>query len=287
MTTFDTDLTESELRRRRAQLGAILRDYRLRQQLSGEELAARTDLSQPKVSRLETGRVTPNPKDVKAIVSILDVEAEEQRELVGEAESIADLAKNVRRERARSGLTGMQQDHLESESLYTTFQDFSVGVLPGLVQTPEYTRSLMASLIPAPVSADIDQAVARRVERQAILRDPPRTFVFLTTPETLRVRFGDKEEMHVQLVHLKALMRYPNVTLRAVDLSHRMPTPPLNNFTIYDASRVVVELLHSELYVADPSEVAEYVERFTSLVPHALDEAATAHLIDEEIDRIQ
>ena len=130
MTTPSNDLTEAELLRRRSQFGAILRDYRLSQQLSGEELATRAELSQPKVSRLETGRVTPNPRDIKKIASALGVHPEQTRDLVIEAEQIADLAKNIRRERARIGLTGLQQEHLDSESLYSSFFDFSMAFSP-------------------------------------------------------------------------------------------------------------------------------------------------------------
>lgn len=287
MTTSSIDLTEAELVRRRSQFGALLRDYRLGQQLSGEELATKAELSQPKVSRLETGRVTPNPRDVKKIASALGVHPEKTRDLVIEAEQIADLAKNMRRERARIGLTGLQQEHLESESLYSSFFDFSMGVLPGWVQTPEYARSMLRSLLPRPLDADIDQAVAKRVERQAILRNPSRTFTLLTTPETLRAHFGDEEEMYVQLVHLRSLMRLPNVTLRALDMTRSLPTPLLSNFTVYDEQRVVVELLHTELYVADPTEVAEYRARFDALLDVALDASATAQLIDTELAQLR
>lgn len=287
MTTSSNDLTEAELRRRRSQFGAQLRDYRLSQQLSGEELATRADLSQPKVSRLETGRVTPNPRDIKKIASALGVHPEQTRDLVIEAEQIADLAKNIRRERARIGLTGLQQEHLDSESLYSSFFDFSMGVLPGWVQTPEYARSMLRSLLPRPLDADIDQAVVKRVERQAILRDPSRTFVFLTTPETLRAHFGDDEEMYVQLVHLRSLMRLPNITLRALDMKRALPTPLLSNFTVYDDQRVVVELLHTELYVADLTEVMEYRSRFEALLSVALDASATEQLIDTELAQLR
>lgn len=283
MTTAGSDLTEAELLRRRSKFGALLRDYRLGQQLSGEELATKADLSQPKVSRLETGRVTPNPRDIKKIATALGVHPEETRSLVVEAEQIADLAKNIRRERARIGLTGLQQEHLESEFLYSSFLDFSMGVLPGWVQTPEYARSMLRSLLPRPMDADIDQAVAKRVERQAILRDASRTFVLLTTPDTLRARFGDKEEMYVQLVHLRSLMRLPNLTLRALDMTRALPTPLLSNFTVFDNERVVVELLHSELFVADLTEVAEYRARFDALLGVSLDTAATTQLIDKEL----
>jgi len=50
---------------------------------------------------------------------------------------------------------------------------------------------------------------------------------------------------------------------------------------------VVVELLHTELYVADPTEVAEYRARFDALLDVALDASATAQLIDTELAQLR
>ena len=264
-------------------LGSLLRDQRLDRRMSGEELAERAELSQPKISRLETGRVTPNPRDVKKIATALGIKSDQSRKLVAEAEEIADLTRNIRRERARVGLAGLQREHLETEIHYGSFHDFSMGVLPAWVQTPDYTRSMLRSLIPSPTDADVEQAVAKRVERQAILRDPARHFILLTTPDTLRTRFGDAQEMFVQLVHLRSLMRLPNVTIRAIDLTHPLPTPILSNFTLYDDVSVEVELLHTELFISEPVEVAAYRARFEALVGSALGEVDTTALIEAEL----
>lgn len=287
MKAIATDLSQAELTRRRSHLGSVLREHRVEKQLSGEELAKELEISQSKISRIETGRVTPTPRDIRRIAHALALQTPEVDRLVAEAEEIADHIKNLRRERARGGLAGLQNSHLLSESLYGKFSDFSLGVLPSWVQTPDYARSLLRALVPGPARPDIEQAVANRVARQAILRDPSRTFDFITTPDTLRAHWCDSEEMYVQLVQLRSLMRLPNLTLRVLDLSRPLRTAILTNFTIYDQERVVVELLHTEVYVADPTEVSDYQTRFDALASCTLGEAETTELIDSELAKLR
>lgn len=283
MTTIERD----ELQVRRNRLGNELRALRLRSHLSGEELAAATDLSQPKVSRIETGRVTPTPADVLRILSQLHVSEKVTTRLVAEAEGIADLAKNLRRERQRVGLDGIQIEHQATEAIYNKFRTFTYGLPAGLVQTPEYLRSMLRSYYPPLPDSEIERAVGRRVERQAILRDPAKTFEFIVAPEVLRSRFGDKEEMLVQLTHLRALNRLPNVIVRALDLSRPIPTPALHNFTIFDSVRVVVELMHTEIFVSDPIEVEGYCGRFDKLLADSLSVEDTTALIDHELSHLR
>lgn len=288
MNPVTKDLSQAELARRRLRLGSTLREYRVERQLSGEELARQVEISQSKVSRIETGRIAPTPRDIRKIAKALAIDVPQVEELVAEAEAIADHIRSLRRERARIGLAGLQDSHLLSESLYTKFRDLSVGVLPAWVQTPDYARSLFRSIIPAPsVTEDVEGAVAKRIARQAILRDTSRTFDLITTPDTLRAHVCDTEEMYVQLVHLRSLMRLPNVTFRVLDLKHPLQTPLLTSFTVFEDKRVVIELLHTEIYVADPTEISDYLARFEALAACALDETASAEFIDEEVAKLR
>ena len=55
-------------------------------------------------------------------------------------------------------------------------------------------------------------------------------------------------------------------------MTRALPTPLLDNFTVYDSDRVVVEFLHSELFVADLARgFYEYRARFDALLGVSLD----------------
>jgi transcriptional regulator with XRE-family HTH domain len=70
----------------RLELARALRDLR-GSGLTGEALGRRIYMSQAKISRIETGRITPSVTDVELIVHALRAEPERSRELVDLAAS--------------------------------------------------------------------------------------------------------------------------------------------------------------------------------------------------------
>ena len=76
-------------------LGAALRGHRARHGLSGTELAARTGISQAKISRMETGRSRVSAADVRLVAEVLRLGAEETDRLVALAGRNADAEEQV------------------------------------------------------------------------------------------------------------------------------------------------------------------------------------------------
>lgn len=66
----------------RRNLAETLRQLRKAAGLSGERLAARTAMSQSKISRIESGRTLPTVADVERILTALEVPAEAREELL-------------------------------------------------------------------------------------------------------------------------------------------------------------------------------------------------------------
>ncbi len=91
----------------REQLAASLRALRQRAGLTGEELAGQTGLSQPKVSRIETGRSLPNLGEVRAWAQATGASEEELGELAALLEQLATSATSWRILH-RLGLAGKQ-----------------------------------------------------------------------------------------------------------------------------------------------------------------------------------
>jgi transcriptional regulator with XRE-family HTH domain len=277
------------LQGRRLAFGRRLRRLRQTHNVSGEELAQRASISQPKVSRLETGKVTPAPVDVQRIADALQLPPADARELVAEAEEIAGMARNLRKERQIVGLSGLQEHHGDIEAMCQQFHDLALGILPGLVQTPEYARAMMRLLEPQPSEQEIAEGVAERITRQTILDDELRSFLFLISAETLDVKFGSVDTLHVQLLHLRALSRRPNVSVRVLDYTKPMTAlPPLHGFVIYDDLSVNVELLDHEVWLSDRATVRLYRRNFDQLWESALDDEATSAVISSklaELDR--
>jgi len=282
-----SDCTAGDVQRSRRELGARLRQGRLAKQWSGEELALKTEFSQAKISRIETGRVSPRPRDVKRLSRALGLPRELAEELTSEAQRIADINQNLRRARSEGGIGRLQGEHQAAEALHTQFRTFSMGLVPGLLQVPAYSRSVIQSALPSLGTNDLTAGVVKRVERQSILDDVGRQFTFVLDPTSIYFRYGRPEEHLVQLQHLRAVAHRPNVTLRAFSHERPPPVPVFHSFTLFDESRVVIELIHAELFVADPEDILHYRRWFDRLLDGALNEHETLELIDALIQRQQ
>ncbi|MGW1283229.1 helix-turn-helix domain-containing protein [Streptomyces sp. NPDC002586] len=87
----------------------------------------------------------------------------------------------------------------------------------GLLQTPEYARTLFEMRQPA-LSADaVEQATAARMARKAVFeRDPAPTLSFVQEQVTLERPYGGKMVLRRQLEHLLEVAQLRNITLQVM-----------------------------------------------------------------------
>ncbi len=191
----------------------------------------------------------------------------------------------MRRARAEGGIAKLQLEHLNAESIYTHFRDVAVGMIPGLLQTPDYAAAVMRASDPEISGSELAAGVMRRIERQRGVFDSneKRSFQFLLDPSSVHISYTACPERAVQLRHLHAVAVRPNVELRVLGGNKPVTAPLLHNFTIYDATRVVIELAHAEIYVADADDVEQYLKHFERLWDSALDEHESMTLLGSVI----
>lgn len=223
------------------------------------------NLTQSKVSRIETGRVTPRPEDVREIVAMLEVPPAEASDLIAEAERVTDMARSLRRGQSGRSVERIQADLLESEAMHAEFRTLALSMVPGLLQTPDYARAVISLALPDIEPGALTAAVVKRLERQRVLHDPSVSLRFLLHPAVLETRYCGTAEHDVQLAHLTAVAGRENVDLRILDLGHRASAPIQHAFTVAGESTVSIELAHAEISVVDPEDVGVYRTLFDEL----------------------
>ncbi len=241
----------------REQLAASLRALRQRAGLTGEELAGQTGLSQPKVSRIETGRSLPNLGEVRAWAQATGASEEELGELAALLEQLATSATSWRILH-RLGLAGKQQEIRQLEQQARRITTFQPVMVPGLLQTADYARRVIET---AYQPGDVGRAVAARLERQSILYDQTKQFDFLITESALRWR-PRGVDMRPQVDRLISVASLPNVTLMVIPLGEA-PIPHLHPFVMWGLEEgviVSVETYSAELWVREAADVARYRE---------------------------
>jgi hypothetical protein len=212
---------------------------------------------------------------LERIATALDLSPEVREEL---ADQLGELAVEVNTLRLlrRRGYREMQRMVGKREAAASTICSYQPAVIPGLLQTAEYTAAMLATMVP---SADAPALVAGRQDRQAILYDESRRFRFLITEAVLRTRVVPVDVLRSQLRRLLALLEgYDHVDIAVI------PTgAPLHAWAptaFYLAGDLVeVELLTSQVLIREPREVAEYAALFDALWSSAAEGEEAADLI--------
>ncbi|MFF8771679.1 helix-turn-helix domain-containing protein [Kitasatospora sp. NPDC015120] len=245
-----------QLDRSKADLARLLRDLRKRAGLSGDRLARRCGLSQSTISKIETGRKAPRLTEVEAILRALGVPAELAEDIMSLAR-IANTEWQGVRASLRRGLEKRQAELAALEASASEFRYFLPAMVTGLLATPDYVR---AGLAHSP--GDVAPVVARKLERQAVLYDTSKSFTFLLTEQAVRWSVVPPMAMSVQVEHLAAISRLPNVRLGVVPSGVVTGRGPMNTFTVYGTHLATVETFTGRVVFRDSRDIAEHLAIF-------------------------
>ncbi|NLU67743.1 Scr1 family TA system antitoxin-like transcriptional regulator [Streptomyces sp. HNM0574] len=278
--------SSSSVAEARQALGRRLREIRKDSGLTARALAALNGWHESKCSRIEHGRTAPSDADIRAWARHCGAH-EQTADLIATAHAVDGMYVEWKR-LERGGLKHVQVSVAPLFERTRRFRMYQSWVVPGLLQTPAYTRAVLAtvaSLREGP--GDIDAAVDVRMERQRVLHSGGHRFAMLVEEWVLRTVIGDSAVTTEQLGHLIDVASLPSVSLGIIP----MGTPrgagwPVESFTMYDDHQVNVELVAAHLTVTQPREVKEYARAFTELSAGAVYGAAARSLIRAAIDAL-
>ena len=268
---------------RRKRLGTELRRLREQAGLTCESVGQRLDCSGTRISRIETGRISVRPGDVRELLEVYGVSGDR-------ADALAELAREARRKgwwhRFGPVMPSWLEPYLGLEAEAARLRDFQSMVLPGLVQTEDYTRAILRAAPDAGAAGDIEQQVALRMERQAVLDGAASPELRLVLSEgALRVQVGGPDVMRAQLRKLAEVAGHGQVTLQVLPAGAAAHVQAVSPFTILDFADpadppvVYTEHLTGSLVLDDPGEVRAYTAVFERLRAEALDPGPSLDLI--------
>src|SRR5262249_24505708 len=125
---------------RRKRLSIELRRLREQAGLTCEDVGQRLECSGTRISRIETGRISARPGDVRELVEIYGVTG-------AAADPLAQLAREARRKgwwhTYGRVLPAWFEAYIGLESEAARLRDFQPLVVPGLLQTEGYARAVL------------------------------------------------------------------------------------------------------------------------------------------------
>ncbi|MGD9526403.1 MAG: helix-turn-helix domain-containing protein [Dehalococcoidia bacterium] len=274
-------MTHDELKRERQRLAGALKQLRLSNGVSSTKLGVALGWSQSKVSKIENGVTAAAAEDVERWVNHFDPGSEASAELVEQARRL-EIQAFAWREVHRQGPGADQRRRASRTAQVTATAVYQSELVPGLLQTPEYARSVLEEHSQVPAEA-IAETVRARLDSQAALFDPSRSFEFLITERALRWRPGSIPTALAQLDRIRTLATLPSITIGLIERAADAAAKPLHSFVLLryaDHAEVEIETLTAEITVTAEQDVAAYEQFLDDARKHATTGAALAAVLD-------
>jgi len=270
--------TSPTLRRRR--LAAELRRLRIHSDLTADEAAKKIGISKSTISRIENGQVTATPSVVGSLLRLYEVDE-------ADIESLVQIARDARKrgwwQRYAEAIPEWFDTYVGLESEASEICEYHSGLVPGLLQTADYTRAVIRAEHPDMTKAETDRWVELRMKRQD-QEDPPELWAVLDEA-VLRRPVGGPDVMRAQLLRLEEASQQPqcNVQILPFDLGEHgcmgSAFIVLEFGDPADAPLVYIETRTSSLYLEEPDEVREYIRLFNHLRATAVDTRRSLEMI--------
>ncbi|MER6748911.1 helix-turn-helix domain-containing protein [Streptomyces fungicidicus] len=173
----------------------------------------------------------------------------------------------------------------ELEALATKICDFAPALVPGLLQTPVYARSVTLAMNPFASDEYIEDKVSGRMERQRVLNDATRPLYWVVLHEhVLRIPVGRPVEMAQQLEHVAALARERTVLVQVLPYkvgAYAVMNGTLRLMEFADAPPTAyTEAVYSGNLLDDPAVVKRATAAYDLIRAAALPPEASLALID-------
>ncbi|MGW5866835.1 Scr1 family TA system antitoxin-like transcriptional regulator [Streptomyces sp. NPDC055239] len=246
------------------ELAAMLKYLRNQAGLSGVRLAARCNMSQSKISRIEGNKLRPSLVDVEQILRALSISPAVAAEVMAMAR-IAQTEWQDRKALHRKGLDKKQLELAGIEATTSEFRYFLLSMTTALLATPDYIRESIAHAPPAQQA----KTVGMKLERQAVLLDRSKRFTFLLTEQAIRYPLISPDAMAMQIDRLASLALQTNIRIGVLPMGRKFSNTPLSTFTIYDDRLATIETDLGAAVFRDPKDIHSLLDRFTGYEEHA------------------
>jgi transcriptional regulator with XRE-family HTH domain len=251
-----------------ALFAAELRAARARAGLTQEELAARINYSSSLVAMIEAARRVASTDFARR--------CDEYLETTG---TFARMLEHL----GTAPVPSWFRPFVEYEATAKTLRTFEHALVPGLLQTEQYARGVLATR-PNTTDEELEERVAARVARQEILtRDAPPVLWATIDEGVFRRPVGGDAVMREQLLYLAEASRRPNITIEVVPFDAGAHSGLLGACVIADLgdrARVAYLETMAEGYIVEtPSVIDGIMLTLDTLRSEALPRNASRDLI--------
>jgi hypothetical protein len=164
------------------------------------------------------------------------------------------------------------RDLAEVESTATAHRAFQWLYVPGLLQTPDYMRTLFRRSRPEESEQVVDEYVEFRLRRQQVLSmEPLPVYHAIIHEAAFHMHFVSREVMLNQLKYLIEVSQFPNIAIQIMPFSaDAHPGTPGTPFTIYDTQTPALRTVYVEhpitsVFLGDEPHINQFATDFDRL----------------------
>ncbi|MFD0683852.1 helix-turn-helix domain-containing protein [Actinomadura fibrosa] len=251
-------------------LGVQLRKLREERDLTLDQAAALLMISKSALNRMENAQVITRAHEVTYILMMYGVSESDDlwTSMIGLAS--AGRSRDWVKRHAAVGAASRANEFIRLEQDSRAVRAYEPLLVPGLLQTADYTRAVMQSVSPLP-GVDIDQAVEYRMARKdALTRQNPLKLDVVLGDTALRQRLGGRAVMRAQLMHVVDAMDCDNINVQVfptgtvkhpgLDGAFTMLDVEMGDFTV-----VLIDSRTRSICIEDEEEVEPYRQTFRDL----------------------
>lgn len=250
-----------------------------RANVNGKYVAHVLRWSETKVSRMLTGRQTPvKETEVAQLLTLCSVAGDEFERLLALAREY-----NQRSWLQQAGLPEQLRTLITHEKRATEITEFQPSFVPGLLQTHDYGREVLAgSALVQPER--VAEAVQAREYRQSVFsRSRPPRFTFYLHELIFHLPVGGPAVMSAQLHHLLQMSVRSYITIRVIPAAIGARAGVSGACRLMESAEfgpvIYIEAEAAALFMETPAEVEPYRRIFSALANSALDERESKDLI--------
>lgn len=261
-------------------VGDIIRQFRVRRNLTGETLGKLAGYSQSKISKIEHGYLPMQSNEIQKLINILNVPLKIQQHIIDDllAPQDASIATNF-----VFNLIGIDQVSRQAEHRH--IRCFGMSAIPLLLQTVPYRRAILE--MTGVSSGDMASHITRTQERQDMLWDKDRKYEIIISEAALYGVFTTSLEHSAQLDRIERCLELSSP--RVGILPMRVGTVSLLacNFVLFDDKILVRELGHHEVEDTGNERLRQFGYLFEEIRMRALYGQGARQLLRDAINELE
>ena len=268
----------------RRQLGAELRRLRDQAKRTVADIARDLGWSESKVSRIETAHSGIRGPDLERLLKLYRTSEAERKRLMA---LNAQARQRGWWEAYGDALPNAYETYIGFEAEASSIFNYQAQLVPGLLQTAEYASAVVQADGVSDNPTVLEQRVAVRMARQAVLtRDPPPNLFVILDEAVLRRPIGGKDVLRRQLGRLIEAAERPMITVQVLPFAAGAHRALAGSFVVLefaggaDDSLVYSEGMTGGVFRSRPDELRSYLMSFEALRTAALSPQRSVEFIE-------